>query len=261
MTSFMRKVEVHINNRIFDGDDFEIMFDVPFDDDAEPNEAKFEIYNLSKSTINSFKKDVRVIINAGYKDSYGTILLGTVSKRSSDPNSVDQLTTVHIIDSTDKWTGRAINKTYKKNIKANQIITDLSKVINLPLVMKLPKNVTYPKGFTANGKFMDIVKQIAKDCKAIAYINKNKLFVRSSKDGDNIRFILNSETGLIGSPEFFEDNDVKGYKVKCLLNHRISTASIIQLESIIVKGTYRVRKGRHYGNGNDFYTEMEVVAV
>lgn len=261
MTSFMRFVEIHVGNRIFNGNDFEIAFEVPFDDDSEVNETVFEIYNLSSNTINNMKKNEKVVINAGYRSSYGMILSGTISKKETKLEDVDQPTIVHVFDSTDKWSGKSISKTYKKNIKASKIITDLAKTIKLPVVIKLPKDTTYPKGFVANGKFMDICKRIASDCKAIAYVNKGKLYIRNQKAGDDIRFVLNSNTGLIGFPEPFEEDGKKGYKVKCLLNHRITVASIIQLDSLVVKGTFRVKEGRHICKGNDFYTEMEVFAA
>lgn len=261
MTAFMRAIELHVGSKIFNGDDFEIQFDVPFDDDSETNEVKIDIYNLSDGTINGFKKGTKVVLNAGYKDSYGTIMIGTISKKETDDSEADHVTTLHVIDSSDVWAGKAITKSYKKNIKASQIIKDLSGLVKLPLVMKLPKDVTYPRGFSANGKYVDVIKQVAKDCGAIAYTNKQKMYVRSAKEGDAARFILNSDTRMIGSPEYFEEEKVSGYKVKCLLNQHISVASIVQLDAVKVKGSYRVRKGRHYCNGSDFYTEMEVVGV
>lgn len=261
MTAFKRVIEVHIGNKIFNANDFEITFDVPFDDNVELSEPKIEIYNLSPTTLNSFKKDEKVILNAGYRDSYGMILSGKISRKETDLKSIDQATTIYVFDSTDRWSGASIAKTYKKNIKASHVITDMAKALNIPLVMQLPNDITYPKGFIAEGKYMDIFKQLATDTGAVAYVNKGKLYVRSGKVGDNSRLILNSDTGLIGHPEPFEEEDKKGYKVKCLLNHRITVASLIQLDSIIVKGNFRVKKGRHVYSGNTYYTEMEVFAV
>ena len=36
----------------FSGDELEIRFEVPFDDDTKPNQSKIEIYNLSDDSIN-----------------------------------------------------------------------------------------------------------------------------------------------------------------------------------------------------------------
>ena len=261
MTAFKRAIEIHIGNKVFSADDFEITFDVPFDDNSEQNESKIEIFNLSPTTINSFKKNEKIILNAGYRDSSGMILSGKISRKETDLKDVDQATTIYVIDSTDRWSGATVSKTYKKNIKASQVIADLAKVINLPIVIQLPKDITYPKGFIADGKYMDVFKQLAKDTGSVAYVNKGKLYIRSGKAGDNSRLILNSNTGLIGFPEPFEEDGLKGYKVKCLLNHRITVASLIQLDSILAKGTFRVKKGKHVYSGTTYYTEVEVLPV
>ncbi|MFB8733911.1 hypothetical protein ACEQPO_08135 [Bacillus sp. SL00103] len=51
----------------FDYKDLEVRFEVPFDDDAKPNETKVEIFNLSSSTINKIKKGATMTVQAGYK--------------------------------------------------------------------------------------------------------------------------------------------------------------------------------------------------
>ena len=258
---WQRSINLQIGNKTFSGDDFEISFSVPFDDDAEPNESDIEIYNLSNNTTAAIKNGTKVVLNAGYVGNVGSILIGAVSHRSSDRTGPDHLFKYKVLDTTDKWSGRAVKKTYKKNIKAHQILTDLASLIGLPLVMKLPKNPAYPKGFTADGKFMEVFQQVAKDCQAIAYINKSKLYVRSSKVGDEVRFVLNSGTGLIGSPEVYEDDGKIGYKITSLLNPKITVASIVQVQSKTFKGTLRIKKGKHTCNGNTYYTEMEGLVV
>lgn len=260
--NYIRDVEIVVNNRIYSNKDFDMAFEIPFNDDSEANESKIEIYNLSNDSINLLKNSSKIIVNAGYQGNIGSVLIGDISKIDSKNDGLDKNTIIHVLDSSEKWATKSIEKSYKKNIKASQIISDLASFIGVPIgSVSLPKNTSYPRGFIASGKVVEVMKRIATDCNAIAYVHKGKLYVRSPKIGDDIKFLLNSETGLIGSPEYFEDDNSKGYKITSLLNHRIGVASIIQLDSVVVKGTFRVRKGRHYMTESLYYTEMEVVAV
>lgn len=45
---------------------FDVEFDIPFDDDMVPNEGEIRIYNLSKATMDKFKKGNSVSVTAGY---------------------------------------------------------------------------------------------------------------------------------------------------------------------------------------------------
>lgn len=264
-TQFGRYAEVIGETIKANSDYLTIHFEVPFDDDTEPNESKIEIYNLTDNTINSIKHASSLALNAGYQNDRGVILSGFVSKTVTTRSGTDKKTTINVLDSAPVDEKKTITKSYKAGIKASQILKDLGSALKLSIAaIALPSDKSYPKGYSIKGEILAAMKQIAKDCGAIVYINKSKVFIRSIKVGDDSQFILSPDTGLIGSPEPFEEERdgvvYKGYKVKCLLQYRLTTASIVQIQSKAVKGKFRVRKGTHKGNGNDFITEMEVIA-
>jgi hypothetical protein len=239
-------------------------FEVPFDDDTDPNESTIKIYNLKDDTINRIKKNQRVTINAGYKGDVGVILSGYVSKKVTDKSGLDRVTTINVLDSAAPDSKKTIKRSYKKDIRASQIIRDLAALLGLKIaVLALPNDRRYKKGYVINGEVLAELKNIAKDCGAVVYINKSQTYIRSIKAGDDTRFILKSETGLIGSPSPFEEEQdgktISGYSLDSLLQHRLTTASIVRLESKTVKGTFRVRGGTHKWTGNDFKTTMEVI--
>jgi len=262
---FGRVTELVIGELKMTSETLDIEFEIPFDDDPDPNRSEIVIYNLSDTSLSKLKKGVKVTINAGYTNDKGVILSGFVSTVSSEKGGSDRATKLTVLDSNSINGTKTLKKSYKKGIKGEQILKDLAKAINLKIaVMKLPKNVVYKKGFSVNGPILDDMKKVAKDCGASFYISRSKVYIRSIKEGDNTKFILKSETGLIGSPEYFEQEKdgvvVKGYKVKSLLQYRMNTASIIELQSVFVKGKFRVRKGKHYRRGDSYYTEVEVIA-
>jgi hypothetical protein len=59
--------------------------------------------------------------------------------------------------------------------------------------------------------------------------------------------------------EVDKSRTLNGYKVQCLLNHRIKTDSIIHIKSLSANGKFRVAAGKH--DGGEFITELEVYGV
>lgn len=260
MNQFGRETEVRVADLTFKTPDLYMEFAVPFDDDLEPNESEIRIWNLSWDTINRIKYNAVVSLTAGYRGDVGVILTGRVSNVATRPDGADQVTTINIMDGPDLSEKKAIQKAYAGGTKAETILRDLIRQLGLPVALfKLPRNPIYAEGLSIDGKIIDQINDVAKDAGAHVFINKGRIFVGDLTTGQDSRFTLSADTGLIGSPESFQEDDAKGWKVRCLLQHRITTASIIRLDSKMVQGTFRVRKGSHNSSGEDFVTEMEVI--
>lgn len=261
---FMRVVEIVSSSVKMNNTNLDIEFEVPFDDDLEPNLSEIGVYNLSENTINNLKNGQNFVMNAGYKEDKGLILNGRIVSALTKLQGADMLTTIKVLDSLPYNAKKTLKKTYKANIKADAILQDCAKVLGIKVaVLKLPKNIAYPKGYTINSDIVKEMQKIAKECGASCYISRGQIYIRSLKEGDNHQFRLNAQTGLIGSPEYFEKEEngvtVKGYKIKSLLQHRMHTASIIHLEAVNVKATLRVRSGKHTCKGDTYYTEVEAL--
>lgn len=270
--SYGRAVELFVDGKRFNGDDFTILFSVPFDDGGDANVAEVKVYNLKNDTINGFKKDSRIILNAGYRGDAGAILLGVVKSVKSDWSGVDRITTIQVLDGTDAWFSARVKKTYKAGSNGEAILKDLSKITGLQIgAFKLPKPVTYKSGKTLNGTLANVIKQIAAENGAKAHVTRGKVYIRPKSEGDNIGFVLDADHGLISSPtpvekevetsEKDKDGNKKkvkrqGWTVKCLLNHKITTDALIRISSKTANGTFRVESGQH--DGGSFETEMEV---
>ena len=260
---FGRKITIHCNGVKITNDKLHIEFDVPFDDDHSPNKSEIKIYNLSADTRLRFKRGKRLVLNAGYEGDTGVILSGEVTRVRTEKIGTDRATIINVLDSHGVTSKKTVKKTYKKATSTEIIIKDLARAIGLKLaVLDLPKNKVQKKGYHVNGVALDTIQRLADDCGASFYFTKGQLYIRDIKKGDNIKFKLSSSTGLIGSPEPFEEErngkTIKGYRVKALLQHRVNTAAILELHSKVVKGKFRVRSGAHVAN-HDFVTEMEVI--
>lgn len=258
---FIRKVHVIIGDMEFKYPDFTIFFRVEYSDkEDEVNDAEVSIYNLATETKNKIKKGMTVIVNAGYEGDVGNVFIGKIDSVETDKLGLDRATTIIAVDSREEWAKQKINRAYKAGTRASLILRDIVTMSGfIPAVISLPKDVMYQRGRTVNSRLPDAARAIAKDCGAKVNIIKGKFYVRGPNEGDDIAFLFNADRGLIGSPERFEDDDGNGYNVKALLNHRIQTSSIINVDSSTARGRFRVRKAVFTANRNDFYVEMEVV--
>lgn len=286
---FNRFVEVKISNYFcVNSEQLKIKFNVPFDDNTEPNESTIDIYNLTNKTISAIKKNDICTITAGYQGDTGVILKGRVSLVQTKQEGVDKITTIYVLDSEDLTEKTIESKSYAAGTKASNILKDLAQKLKMPITaMKLPTDVKYSKGWTCEGAIVEEMSKIAQHCGAAVYINKGNLYIRPLTDGDNANFELSVETGLLGLPSEFTDEievseedlqymatqkgqskiktvgdkkviEEHGYNVSSLLQHRITTASLITLKSKYANGSFRVRSGVHRYD-DTFVTEMVIV--
>jgi hypothetical protein len=259
--NFGRVVEVMIGNLSFPLDQFGIEGTVSFDNDPLPNESEIKIWNLSPGTIAQLKRGATAMVNAGYRGDVGVILHGFVSKVSTRRNGVDTITTIYVLDSEDLSSRKVTDVAYADGTLASYILKEMAAQLGLPIAQfDLNQDYRYEEGFTASGEVTKIISQVAKDCGTSAYVNKGKLYIRNLRRGADDVFALSPETGLIGSPEPFEEDKFSGYRIKSQLQYRITTASVIDLHSRLFSGRVHVRSGSHkFSWSGDFTTEVEAI--
>lgn len=251
-----------------DSDELDFEFEVPFDNDLEANEAEITVYNLSSNTIKNLIYNKPITIKAGYKSDMGVIFSGYISKVSTKREGVDRKTTIKALDSPDLKEKDLANVTYAKGTKASYILKDLINKTHLPIAAFQPKrDWTYEEETTINSGLMDSIRKYSEVCGISTWINKGKVYAQHISKGTNSYFNVKVETGMIGSPEEFEEeitaedykDTIKGYNVKMLLQHRITTGSVVKITSDDVNGEYHVRAGKHVFNESEAVTEIEVI--
>jgi len=256
---FDRKIELIIDNKRYTNDTINIDFSVPFDSEPEPNICDVSIYNIDITSRNLINKNTNIILNAGYGQDFGGILIGKVADFSFSKFGIDTILKMMVAPGIDVWNTTTLSRAYKTNIKASAILKDVINSFGLEIAeLRLQNDIIYTRGKVVSGMVKNIISNIAKETNSKLYIKNNVIFIRPQKKGTTTGFLLSGKTGLLGSPETTLIDDEKGYKVKMLLNHKINVDSLIQIQSSLVSGTFRVIKGKHSG---DFITEVEVLAV
>ena len=265
---FGRRAEIQCGNLTLDSEQFDFEFEVPFDDDTEANECTITVYNLTQNTIDVFRYNSKITITAGYKGDTGVIFSGYISKVTTKKEGTDKVTTIYAFYDMDLQERDIVDITYAAGTTASYILRDLISRISLPLaVFSVRRDWTYKDETKVDGGLMENIRQYAEVCGISVYINKGKIYARHISEGDNIYFTVNESSGLIESPEEFEEevtaedykDIISGYKCKMLLQHRMNTAAIIDLESVNVSGRFRVRSGKHIFSPDECITEVEVI--
>lgn len=246
-------------------DELDLEFSTKFDDDMEANEAEITIYNLSKSTIAQFANRKEISITAGYTGDTGVLFEGYVIKVRTKTEGADKVTVIRCIDDIKEHTISEI--TYAAGTKASYILKDLLKKTGMPIaVFNMRRDWTYEDEQKVDGDLMENIKKYSEVCGVSTYLNKGKIYSRHIKEGDNTYFDLSEETGLIGSPEEFEEEKtaedytetINGYECEMLLQHRMSAGAIITLKSLEANGTYRVCSGEHIFNRDECITKIKM---
>ena len=258
--------------------DLDLEFTVKFDDDMQPNDAEIIIYNLSKNTRNQLKKGEKISIIAGYKGDTGLVFSGYISKPKSKTENADVVTTIKCID--DVADHNITEITFAAGTKASAILKKLLEKTGTPIaVFKMRRDWTYADEEKVDGDLMENIKKYSDVCGVSTYIKNGQIYSRYITEGDNTHFELSADTGLIGSPEEFEEEKslvmqeadeekgtskvdysetIKGYECEMTLQHRMSAGAIVNLKSLEANGTYRVCSGEHRFNNNESITKIKM---
>lgn len=247
---------------------FDFTFNIPFDDDMVANEAEIEIYNLTDSTINKFKTGNSITIKAGYGNDLGVVFQGYISKVKTVREGVERKTTINALDDV-KYTPQMMSeKTYAKGTRASTILKDLLGRLGLPIeVFSIKRDFTYTEETKVDGSITENIKNYSDVCGVSTYIHKQRIYCRPLSEGDNLYFNVNSNTGMIDSPEPFEEENTKenyvdkvyGYEITMILQHRLCTAGIVNVDSISYSGEYRVQSGTHSYDGLSATTKFKCI--
>lgn len=264
---YQHSVIIKTGDVTIDNQDLDVEFEIPFDDDTEADEAEIIVYNISDLTIQNIKKDAQISVTAGYWSDTGVIFSGVISKVKAYYSGEDRVTEIYAIDQASLQERELKSISYAKGTTASKILRDLVSQVGLPVAVFSPKrDHTYKDKSTVDGGLMENIRKYAKVCGVSAYICKGQIYVRHILDGDGLDFTLSSDTGLLSLSEFEEEqtaedfkDTVTGYEMTMLLQHRITTASLIHVQSRNVTGTYRVREGSHTYDGTDFLTKVKAI--
>lgn len=265
-----------------------VVFKCKKSDAQTPNTAEIRVYNLAQSTVTQIREEfTTVTLQAGYESNIGVIFTGNIKQvRFGRENQTDTYIDIAAGDGDDAYNWAVTNTT----LAAGASQSDQIKAAGAPMAGK-GVSTGYvadtggdrlPRGKVMYGMSRDYLRQSAQASDTSWSIQDGKLqFVKMTGLLPDKAVLLNSKTGLIGTPE--QTND--GIKVKCLLNPLLKIGAKVQIDeadiqtaklpdtskgatankpaAITSDGVYRVLTIEHTGDtrGNDWYSDIVCLGV
>ena len=277
MGFWLRYATLTIGSNKYSLDELNFTFDVPFKDSEEPPVATVTVTNLSSSTRANIKRDDPVILNAGYQDDIGCILIGKVVGLKHKQSNVDWVTTLTVQPCADEILDKLVNKTYVENIAASAMIRDLLNIFGAEVSRcELSIDRNYPRGRVCRGVLRQILSEIiVSECKSRFIVRTTgQVYITKSDDGIDNGLTLSNANGLLrtneekvvvpvetaaNSKKTGDDRKDDNISRSCLLNYNIATAEVVKIQSSDLNGRFIVVKGSHKGGRTgDWKTSMEL---
>lgn len=243
-----------------------IQFSAQFSNDSTPSVITVDLFNLNENSQNFFRKGSHVVLEAGYGSDIGVISEGNINyvyPRTSEGTG-DIKTSFAFIEGQDYSKAKAIKLSLGKGISGIDIIRRVAQASGIVISeLNLPKNKPYGDGYSVDGSPLDSITEVANDCGAEVYYRRGRLVVNHLKDTAGEPLIYDAAHGLIGFPQPLDwdpENNISGFSVELLLNHRINVGTPIKLNSKYGGGgVYRFQNGEHSFDGTNFRTTGEVI--
>lgn len=260
-------------------------FKVEKSDSKEPNKATVEIYNLNKANRSILKEGTDLIakaiavakktkstptwewpliIEAGYVGSRAQIFSGDVKFADSRKDSTDWVTTIEAEDGGNQLANARISKSLGRGSTMFQVLSTLARELGVGLGNSLLTFATqtaglkiYKKGVVLNGKVSDLLDRYCTTAGFRWCVMDGQLQVLK-KDGSLLEsvIVLQSSSGLIGSPELGEDGAIK---CTALIQSGLKPGKKISVVSEKVKGFFRIERVTFEGDtaGENWYAQVE----
>jgi len=258
---------------------FRILFDISKTSSTEPNTANIQVFGLSSDTRSKVSEEDQIIeIKAGYVEDSGEEILyiGDVNRVGNSFPRPDVVTNFECGDGEKFLNNTKISTSFKPGASVKQIIKDITKKASIALKTNLNliniKTFTFNNGFSFTGMYKKLLDKLTDTGDLSWSVQNNELKFYPKSDSDSsTAIVINSTSGLIGSPEKIKikegkktsKKEIDGWKVKSLLQPKAEPGGSILLSSRDVGNNkqFKIYSVSHSGDtdNGEFKTIMEVI--
>lgn len=244
----------------------------------EPNECELTIYNLNSEHRRELEtKGMRVAVEAGYVGNTAQIFVGDVRFTEHVRTGPDWLTKMQLGDGERAYRHARVSESFKAGNSLGSVFRKVADSLGVDstkaqsIVDSLGRQFT--QGASIFGKASTELDNLLKGSGLEWSIQDGELQVQTTTGTtDAPLIVLNSTTGLIGSPTYGTADFVKPenarskpktLQMKSLLQPGIRAGGRVRLDSEAVKADFKVQTLTHTGDthGGDFYTEIEGIPL
>jgi hypothetical protein len=238
----------------------------------EPNNSEIQVFNVSPTSRAQMPAEGATIqLQAGHEGNEAVIYSGQAHFIDHVFDGPDCVTKIECSDGAVAMQ-TPVAQSFAPGTTTGGVVERLSQTIGVGvgnLNQKLPGlNQQYSQGHVAKGRAVRELKVVLARAGMTFSIQDGQLLILKGRETTQTTvYKLNSETGLIGSPQHGtppkKPEDPHLLKVKSILLPQVLPGRLIELDAINKKGLFRVEKLTHKGDthGDDWFSEMEVSAV
>jgi hypothetical protein len=290
---YIRKASLIVANESGEGLDLsglKISFRISKTDVQTPNTAEIRIYNVSEKTLNLIEEEfTQVTLQAGYSKNFGVIFNGQIKQtRKGKENGTDTFLDLSSADGDLAYNYAIVSNTLKAgSTQADQISLSVlsmeqSGVIRGAVDLNALEGNRLPRGKVLFGQAKKYLRSSSENTESTWSIQNGIINIIKTEDYLNDEAVLlNSKTGLIGTPELTED----GVKGRCLLNPNLGIGARLKINeneiqksllpetskdappnqapSVAKDGVYKIISLDYLGDtfGNDWFTDFVCVDI
>lgn len=244
----------------------------------EPNECELSIYNLNEEHRRAVEtKGLSVRIEAGYVGNVAQIFVGDVRHAEHVREKADWVTRLQLGDGERAYRHARVSESFKAGNSLGSVFRKVADSLGVDatkaqgIVDALQRQFT--QGTSVFGKASTELDRLLSGTGLEWSIQDGELQVLSATGTtESALIVLNSETGLIGSPTYGTPEAAspnkaaqkpKTLKIKSLLMPALRVGGRVRVEADSVKSDFKVQTLTHTGDthGGDFYSEVEGVPL
>lgn len=265
-------------------DQLRVKFRIEKTNVGQPNDAQIEIYNLSDQTRGLFEQPgTRVRVSIGYlglnpdgvlgsgfysSASVETVFIGDINKAKHEKKGIgasvqqkiegpDIVTTISAKDGENRYRNARLDKGYPPNSKLTAVFDDLIKAMGLSAGAKkgIPEK-KWANGLALSGLARDHLNELCRANGLEWSIQDETVQIVAKTSGTpDTPLLISADSGLIGIPSKTD----KGVEFTCLILPKLKPGRIVQVDSRVIKGAYKIRRVIHDGDSwqGDFLSKVE----
>ena len=241
-----------------DVSDLRITFNVTRSRKKSPNIARISVYNLSRARINELRQvttGTRVLLSAGYKAPIGTsqIFAGELRNANVERVEADLVFTLESGDGDKAYTSGRLNQSFAPGTRMSDVIgrvagsTGLGRG-NLDGLLDKSERIE-GTGMTVQGSSIESLDKLLKP-RGLSFSVQDGV-IQASKEGapvERTAILVNSDTGMIGSPSRGADGIVK---VTMPILPEIVPGRVIRIDAEFVTGDFVIERTSTDGDTAD----------
>lgn len=217
-------------------------------DTDSSNTARVTLWNLNQKHLAELNKnDCVAVLRAGYGSVMPLIFTGVITFAKTKQDGSDVMTEIELVDNRIELRDTFVSVSYTGTVNCKKIVQDTAD--QMGVTVSYSYNAEFkdiPNGYSYVGPAANVLSKACGTSGLVWSINNGVLQIKKPKDTMSREvYELSAETGLIGIPQRVQISDDAdsyeyGWDVEFLMNAAITVDDYVYLNSMYVKGYFRV---------------------